>query len=155
MRISIAFKIFGIALTLLALLTIAAVLSTYNVGRVADEVESIGRYFAPLTQAASHVQIRQLQQALVFERLLLRYDQVQRADASVAIAESEFADLGRQIDAEVSAALQLIAEGRAAATARRRPARVQPDTAGTAHGPTGASGLRRPRHPNHHRARSR
>ena len=116
MRISIAFKIFGIALTLLALLTIAAVLSTYNVGRVADEVESIGRYFMPLTQAAGHVQIRQLQQALVFERLLQRYNQVQRADASVAIAESEFADLGRQIDAEVSAALQLIAEGQAAAT---------------------------------------
>jgi class 3 adenylate cyclase len=117
MRISIAFKIFGIALTLLALLTIAAVLSTYNVGRVANEVQSIGRYFTPLTQAAGHVQIRQLQQALVFERLLQRYDLVQRTDASVAITESEFAELGRQVDAEVSAALQLIAEGHAAATA--------------------------------------
>jgi adenylate cyclase len=115
MRISIAFKIFGIALTLLVLLAIAAAFSTVNVRRVANEVESIGHYFTPLSQAASRIQIRQLQQALVFERLLQRYDLVARADASVASAEHEFAELGRQIDTEVSSALQLIAEGYAAA----------------------------------------
>jgi class 3 adenylate cyclase len=116
MQISIAFKIFGIALTLLALLAIAAAFSTVNVRRVADEVEAIGHYFTPLSQAASRIQIRQLQQALVFERLLQRYAAVARADASVATAEREFAALGQQIDTEISTALQLIAEGHSAAT---------------------------------------
>jgi class 3 adenylate cyclase len=116
MRISIAFKIFGIALTLLVLLAIAAAFSTVNVRRVANEVGSIGHYFTPLSQAASRIQIRQLQQALVFERALQRDQAVTRADAGVAAAEAEFAELGQQIDTEVTAALQLIAEGAAAAT---------------------------------------
>jgi class 3 adenylate cyclase len=111
MRISIAFKIFGIALTLLVLLAVAAAYSTYNVRKVADEVESIGRYFTPLSQAASRIQVRQLQQALVFERLLQRYDLVTRADSSVAEAEAAFVELGRQIDTELAEGLQLIAEG--------------------------------------------
>jgi class 3 adenylate cyclase len=115
MRISIAFKIYGIALTLLVLLAIAAAYSTYNVRKVADEVESIGHYFTPLSQAASRIQIRQLQQALVFERLLQRYNLVARTDSSVAEAEAEFSELGRQIDTELAASLQLIAEGAAAA----------------------------------------
>ena len=71
MRISIAFKIFGIALTLLVLLAIAAAFSTVNVRRVANEVESIGHYFTPLSQAAGRIQIRQLQQALIGIRLAL------------------------------------------------------------------------------------
>ena len=111
MRISIAFKIFGIALTLLVLLAIAAAFSTYNVRQVADEVESIGHYFTPLSRAASRIQVGQLQQALVFERLLQRYDLVARADSSVADAEAEFVEIGRQIDADLAASLQLIAEG--------------------------------------------
>ena len=129
MRISIAFKIFGIALTLLVLLAVAAAFSTVNVRRVANEVESIGHYFTPLSQAAGRIQVRQLQQALVFERLLQRYNLVARADASVASAENEFAELGRQIDTEVSTALQLIAEGYAAARAegdRLEFSQVQP-----------------------------
>jgi class 3 adenylate cyclase len=115
MRISIAFKIFGIALTLLVLLAIAAAYSTANVRKVADEVEAIGRYFTPLSRTASRVQVRQLQQALVFERLLQRYALVARTDSSVADAQAEFAELGQQIDGDLAAALQLIAEGFAAA----------------------------------------
>jgi class 3 adenylate cyclase len=116
MRISIAFKIFGIALTLLVLLAIAAAFSTVNVRRVANEVESIGHYFTPLSQAASRIQIRQLQQALVFERVLQRNVVATGADAGVATTKGEFAELGRQIDTEISTALRLIAEGAAAAT---------------------------------------
>lgn len=116
MRMSIAVKIFGIALTLLVLLAFAAAFSTYNVRRVADEVESIGRYFTPLAGAASRIEVRQLQQALVFERLLQRYNVVARTDSSVAETQAEFAGLGKQIDADLQASLQLIAEG--AGTAR-------------------------------------
>ena len=111
MRISIAAKIFGIALTLLFLLVIAAAFSTYNVRQVAEEVESIGYYFTPLSSAATQVHIRQLQQALVFERLLQRNDLVARADPSVEDSKRELAELGQQIDADVGAALQRLGEG--------------------------------------------
>ena len=111
MRISIAAKIFGIALTLLFLLVIAAAFSTFNVRRVAAEVESIGYYFTPLSSAASQIQVRQLQQALVFERLLQHYDLVALAGSSVADSKREIAELGQQIDADLGAALRLIDEG--------------------------------------------
>jgi adenylate cyclase len=111
MRISIAAKIFGIALTLLFLLVIAAAFSTFNVRRVAAEVESIGYYFTPLSSAASQIQVRQLQQALVFERLLQHYDPVAPAGSSVADSKREIAGLGQQIDADLGAALRLIDEG--------------------------------------------
>jgi adenylate cyclase len=127
MRISIAYKIFGIALTLLVLLAIAAAISTTNVRRVASEVESIGHYFTPLSQAAGRIQIRQLQQALVFERLLQRHDLVAPAEARAA--ESEVAELGRQIDIEIATTGRLITEGYRVATAdadRREFSQIQP-----------------------------
>lgn len=117
MRISIALKIFSIALTLLVLLAIASVFSTRNVGRVTNEVQSIGLFFTPLAQAASRVHIRQLQQALLFERLLRDHGgAAARTAAETASRDSAFADLGRQIDEELARSAQLVAQGFAAAT---------------------------------------
>lgn len=115
MRVSIAVKIFSIALTLLILLAVAAAFSTRNVARVSAEVEAIGVYFTPLAQLASRAQIKQLQQARVLERVLRRHAEVARADNSVADGESELAQLGREIDDELARGLQLAADGLAAA----------------------------------------
>jgi adenylate cyclase len=116
MRVSIALKIFSIALALLVLLTIASVFSTRNVGRVANEVEAIGQYFIPLSQMAGRVQIRQLQQSLLLERVLYRYNEVARTDVSVAEGEAELARLGQDIDHEIAAGVQLVEQGSASAT---------------------------------------
>jgi adenylate cyclase len=116
MRVSIALKIFSIALALLVLLAIASVFSTRNVARVANEVEAIGHYFIPLSQTASRVQIRQLQQSLLLERVLRRYAEVSRADASVAEGENELARLGQDIDRELASGVQLVEQGLASAT---------------------------------------
>jgi adenylate cyclase len=115
MRVSIALKIFSIALALLVLLMIAAVFSTRNVSRVANEVEAIGQYFIPLSQMASRVQIRQLQQSLLLERVLRRYAEVARTDTSVAEGQTELAQLGKDIDAEIAASVQLVEQGLASA----------------------------------------
>ena len=115
MRISIALKIFSIALALLVMLAIASMFSTRNVSRVAGEVEAIGYYFTPLAEAASRIEVHQLQQALLFERLVQRYAAVARTDASVAQGEKELAALGAVIDQELAAARQLIEDGFAAA----------------------------------------
>jgi adenylate cyclase len=115
MRISIAVKIFSIALALLVLLAIAAVFSTRNVGRVIDEVVAIGDYFTPLSQTASFVEVRQLQQALLLERLLQRDGEGARPDA----AAGDLARLGRLIDDELAASLQLVDQGLASATSER------------------------------------
>jgi class 3 adenylate cyclase len=119
MRVSIALKIFGIALTLLVFLAVASVFSTLNVRRVADEVESIGHYFTPISQSTSRVQIGQLHQALVLERLLERYAAVARADTTVAEAEAEMVRLGKQIDDELANALQLVEQGFASSTSEQ------------------------------------
>lgn len=112
MRVSIALKIFSIALALLVLLAIAAVFSTRNVGRVTNEVEAISRYFIPLSQMASRVEIRQLQQSLMLDRALRRHFEGARSDVS---PDDSLVRVGNEIDADLAAAVQLVEQGLASA----------------------------------------
>ena len=129
MRISIALKIYGIALGLLVLLGVAAAFSTINIGRVNSEVRAIGTYFTPLAHMASRVQIKQLQQSLLLERTLRVRPTLSRADARVIESIGELTRLGAEIDAALAAADKLAAEGLAFAASeadRVEFSRLQP-----------------------------
>jgi adenylate cyclase len=115
MRVSIALKIFSIALGLLVLLAVAAAISTRNIAKVSDEIEVIATYFTPLSQLASRVQIRQLEQSIEFERLLRQYAAGGAEPAALAEGRARLARLSKEVDEEILEGERLVAEGFAAA----------------------------------------
>jgi adenylate cyclase len=116
MRISIALKIFSIALGLLALLAIVATFSTRNIGQVRREVHAVGTYFAPLAQTAAAVQIKQLQQSREFERLLNGKLLAPNATNAGANPLERFRQLAKDVDDDIVVAQRLVEEGAANVT---------------------------------------
>jgi class 3 adenylate cyclase len=116
MRISIALKIFSIALGLLVLLAIVATFSTRSVGQVRKEVHAVGAYFAPLAQMAGDIQIKQLRQSLEFERLL-NGKLLARTAATAGVDPLErFRQLAKEVDDDILAGRHLVEAGAANAT---------------------------------------
>jgi class 3 adenylate cyclase len=123
MRISIALKIFSIALGLLALLAIVATFSTRSIGQVRMEVHAVGAYFAPLAQMAGDIQIKQLRQSLEFERLLNGKLLARIAAKAGADPLERFRQLAKEVDDDIVAGQRLVEGG--AASARNEVDRLE------------------------------
>ena len=112
-RVRIAAKIFGTALTLVALLAVVAVFSTRNIGRVRTEMLAIAEVFTPLAYVASAIEIHQVEQELQLERALGAVGGASTAGppkeggGPVAALRAE----GRGIDEQLAEATRLLDEG--------------------------------------------
>ena len=108
MRISIGIKIFSIAVGLLVLMMIVSVFSIHNVDEVSDETATLARYYIPLTQTLSQLDISILQQAIHFERLVQMHRQ-QDVDANATSRDIlRFNAIENEINQATAAAVELL-----------------------------------------------
>ena len=114
----ISFKIFGIALALLALMAIVTSLSQRNLRQVKNEVDALAEYYIPLSHLVSQMEIDVRAQIIHLERLIL-LQQFQQVDTTALKQEKSLYDAqGKNVDEEVAAALKLVAEASVSATAQ-------------------------------------
>lgn len=114
----ISFKIFGIALALLALMAIVTGLSQRNLRQVKNEVDALAEYYIPLSHLVSQMEIDVRSQIIHLERLIL-LQQFQQVDtAALRQEKSLYDEKGKSVDEEVEAALKLVAEAAVSATAQ-------------------------------------
>ncbi|MEM8640491.1 MAG: adenylate/guanylate cyclase domain-containing protein [Cyanobacteria bacterium P01_G01_bin.54] len=103
-QLSIGFKIFGIAASMLGLLLVVVQFSTHRLRQVSRELESLADYIIPITNAVAKVDVHALEQEVLFERILKHYE-IEPLDRALIAAEiAEFEQRNQEVDAELIAA---------------------------------------------------
>jgi class 3 adenylate cyclase len=112
----ISLKIFSIALGLLVLMVAVTTISTRNLSQVKNEVGALAEYYIPLSHKVSRIEADVRQQIIHLERIIL-IQQFGRANADRLKQEQTlFDEMGKNVEAEVEAALSLVAQAAATAT---------------------------------------
>jgi adenylate cyclase len=98
-RLSIKRKIIGIALILIALMTVTALISLALVMQVSGRLEELSRSYAPAYASLARADIHSLERALALRRMVIdRREQVQDeahyADARKRFEESGVSSIG-------------------------------------------------------------
>jgi class 3 adenylate cyclase len=107
-RLSIKRKIIGIALILIALMTVTALISLALVMQVSGRLEELSRSYAPAYASLARADIHSLERALALRRMVIdRREQVQD-EAQYADARKRFEENDGIVDREFKAARALI-----------------------------------------------
>jgi class 3 adenylate cyclase len=107
-RLSIKRKIIGIALILIALMTVTALISLALVMQVSGRLEELSRSYAPAYASLARADIHSLERALALRRMVIdRREQVQD-EAQYADARKRFEENDGIVDRELKAARALI-----------------------------------------------
>lgn len=115
-RFPISWKIFGIALGLLILMTAVTGLSSWKLTRVQQEVEALADYYIPLTELVNKMELHLRQELIHLERIVL-VQQFQHVPLATLKPEQEsFEAKGRDVQADVASALQLLTKALTAST---------------------------------------
>lgn len=113
--LSIANKLLGIVLMLIAMLVTVAAIGGYQMNRIGDELIEIAEHDVPMTEAVTQITIHQLEQAIALERAF-RFGEEMRTDAyaeqKFEEAEREFEKYAELSDAEFKETEEFIAEGK-------------------------------------------
>lgn len=111
--LSIANKLLGIVLMLIAMLVTVAAIGGYQMNRIGDELIEIAEHDVPMTEAVTQITIHQLEQAIALERAF-RFGEEMRTDAyaeqKFEEADREFEKYAELADAEFKATEEFIAE---------------------------------------------
>lgn len=96
--VSIRFKIFGIASSLLGLLVIVVWVSVSLLRRVNHEITALADYILPITDEVAEIDVHALEQELHFERVQKRYE-IEPLDAEAIATElALFEKRGERVD---------------------------------------------------------
>ena len=109
MRRSISLKIFGIAVSLVALMAVVAALSTRNLSLVSRQVTAISDYYLPMQRELDEARVSNLLQVLALERLSSARAGV-RGRGNAEDLEERFLQRGRDADGHIAQAI-VIADG--------------------------------------------
>ncbi|NEO87603.1 MAG: adenylate/guanylate cyclase domain-containing protein [Spirulina sp. SIO3F2] len=104
--VSIGFKIFGIAASMLGLLLVVVQVSTHRLQQVSREIESLAEYIIPITNAVAKVDVHALEQEVLFERILKHYEIEPLDPKLIATETAEFERRNIEVDEELIAAEQ-------------------------------------------------
>ncbi|MEM1203652.1 MAG: adenylate/guanylate cyclase domain-containing protein [Acidobacteriota bacterium] len=116
MHLTVGGKIFSIAGVLLALMITAALLSTWLMGRVSADLDLVAEAFVPISGKVAEADVEVLEQELLLERMLRRFD---RGEVDTAAIEDEirrFEELQGHVDRDLNAAIQLAEQSMVMAT---------------------------------------
>jgi class 3 adenylate cyclase len=103
-RFAIGLKIFAVALALLVLMSVATLLMVRMARDVGRELDFAASTYLPAYAALARTNVRSVERALVLRRLVIAAgDSVSAPDSFRALRE-QFAELGRQADAELALA---------------------------------------------------
>jgi adenylate cyclase len=105
--ISISFKIFGIATSMLGLLIVVVCFSSYKLRRVNLEITALAKYIIPISDRVAQVGIHALEQELYFERILKLYEIEPLNRAQIEQEKAQFAQRGDHIDQKLAETEQL------------------------------------------------
>ena len=110
MRITIGIKIFGIAVGLLALMTVVALLSMRMTRTVDDELVIIDRNYFPAYVALAQANIRSIEESAYVRRLLLAITEPSDDAPKINDLRQRIANAGKASDEQIAAARQHINE---------------------------------------------
>ena len=110
-RIPIRFKIFGMTLSLLALLGLVAYSSQKRLQRVSNTVDDFADYVVPIANAVSEVNVHTLEQEVHFERLLKLHARVPLDVPQIQKEWQQFAARSQQVEQIIQSAIALTQEG--------------------------------------------
>jgi adenylate cyclase len=85
-----------------------SVFSIYNIGKVNKETATLARYYIPLTQALSRLNLSILQQTIHFERLVQLHRQNDVNASAVAREMQQFNAIENEVNQETAAAVELL-----------------------------------------------
>ena len=109
-RFAIGFKIFAIALALLVLMSVATLLMVRMTREVGTELDFFASTYLPAYAAIARTNVRSVERALVLRRLIIASIDTPNAPAALRTLREQFAELGRQTDAELALARAKLAE---------------------------------------------
>ena len=109
-RFAIGLKIFAIALALLLLMSVATLLMVRMTREVGTELDFFASTYLPAYAAIARTNVRSVERALVLRRLIIASIDTPNAPAALRTLREQFAELGRQTDAELALARAKLAE---------------------------------------------
>jgi class 3 adenylate cyclase len=107
-RLSIKRKIIGIALILIALMTVTALISLVLVMQVSGRLEELSKSYAPAYAALARADVHSLERALALRRMVIERTDPAPDQAHYADARKRFEESGAIVDHEVKAARTLL-----------------------------------------------
>ncbi len=109
-RFAIGLKIFSIALALLVLMSVATLLMVRMARDVGNELDFFASTYLPAYAAIARTNVRSVERALVLRRLVIASIDTPNTPAALRTLREQFAELGRQTDAELALARARLAE---------------------------------------------
>ena len=109
-RFAIGFKIFAIALALLVLMSVATLLMVRMTREVGTELDFFASTYLPAYASIARTNVRSVERALVLRRLIIASIDTPNTPAALRTLREQFAELGRQTDAELALARARLAE---------------------------------------------
>ncbi len=106
-KISLALKIFGIAIVMLTLLCASAYISSKGIKGAKDKMADLSDYLIPLTNIINNIEVNILEQELSFERVLTLYKIKPVNREALDIELQYLQERGKKADAELEKALAL------------------------------------------------
>jgi adenylate cyclase len=107
-RLSIKRKIIGIALILIALMTVTALISLVLVMQVSGRLEELSQSYAPAYASLARADVYSLERALALRRMVIERMEPAPDEAHYADAHKRFDESGAIVDREVKAARALL-----------------------------------------------
>jgi adenylate cyclase len=107
-RLSIKRKIIGIAVTLIALMTVTALISLALVMQVSGRLDQLAQSYAPAYAALARANVHSLERAVALRRMVIEKIQSPPDEARYADARKRFEESGATVDRELKAARGLL-----------------------------------------------
>src|SRR5215475_5662700 len=107
-RLSIKRKIISIAVTLIALMTVAALISLALVMQVSGRLDQLAQSYAPAYAAIARANVHSLERAVALRRMVIEKIQSPPDEARYADARKRFEESGATVDRELKAARGLL-----------------------------------------------
>jgi hypothetical protein len=107
-RLSIKRKIIGIALILIALMTVTALISLALVMQVSGRLEELTQSYAPAYAALARANVHSLERAVALRRMVIEKIQSPPDEARYADARKRFEESGATVERELKAARNLL-----------------------------------------------
>ena len=105
--VSIGFKIFGIATSLLGLMLLVVFVSTHRLRKVNAEITDLAQYTIPITDRIAQIDVHALEQELHFERVLKLYEQDPLDQRRIHTEVAELEKLDQRVNQELADAIAL------------------------------------------------
>jgi adenylate cyclase len=109
-RFAIGLKIFAVALALLVLMSVTTLLMVRMARDVGNELDFLASTYLPAYAAIARTNVRSMERALVLRRLVIASIETPNASAPLRTLREQFAELGREADAELALARAKLAE---------------------------------------------